>query len=427
VMQHDTVVDNGSGAVVLVEMQDVLQALATCMSGAVEPATKTPGMFWLDTSVAGGFLRQRNRDNTDWAVVAGIPAKASAAEAAAGVDDSKYVTPLGVAQAQAAAITRARNRIVNPAMQVSQENGDTLGAVSSYYAADQWFAPFIGAVCSFQRVASVTPRGSPKRLRLIVTTAKPALAAGDFTSFFQYMEGIKVADFAWGTAGARRIIVRFGWRSPAGTYALNIRNSGRTYTKTFTISAADANLDTEQVFVIPGDVVGALVADNTLSVVFSVTVAAGTTYQGVEGWQPGVMLATAACSNGMDTVGKTFELFDVGLYLDLDGTGVPPPFQFPDEASELRACQRYYCPVFIMYSNNLGVATTWYTIAALPVDLRTGSPTFTHINSSSSSNFPATVAFAGIVGTRTLRVGRAATAAGTSSQFSQTTIVNARM
>ena len=43
------------------------------------------------------------------------------------------------------------------------------------------------------------------------------------------------------------------------------------------------------------------------------------------------------------TTGNVFELFDVGLYLDPHNTGIAPPWQMPDEAEELRACQRYYC------------------------------------------------------------------------------------
>ena len=41
-------------------------------------------------------------------------------------------------------------------------------------------------------------------------------------------------------------------------------------------------------------------------------------------------------TNGMAGAGNVFELFDVGLYLDPDNTGLPPKWQMPDEAEELR-------------------------------------------------------------------------------------------
>ena len=56
----------------------------------------------------------------------------------------------------------------------------------------------------------------------------------------------------------------------------------------------------------------------------------------------GTCFGTASNTNGMATGGAVFELFDVGLYLDPNATGVPPPWQMPDEAQELAACQRYW-------------------------------------------------------------------------------------
>ena len=74
----------------------------------------------------------------------------------------------------------------------------------------------------------------------------------------------------------------------------------------------------------------------------SFTFATGTTYQGVAGWQAGNFFGSAATSNGMATAGNVFEIFDVGLYLDKLNTSLPPPWQMPDEAAELLACQRYW-------------------------------------------------------------------------------------
>jgi hypothetical protein len=44
----------------------------------------------------------------------------------------------------------------------------------------------------------------------------------------------------------------------------------------------------------------------------------------------------------MGVANNAFYIFDVGLYLDPNNTGVAPPWQMPDEAEELRACQRYW-------------------------------------------------------------------------------------
>jgi hypothetical protein len=242
----------------------------------------------------------------------------------------------------------ARNRIVNGAMQISQEWGDTAlgptGGMNSY-AADQWLgASTTTGTATQQRVQSVTPNGSKDRIRLTVNTADTSLAAGEYQLLMQIIEGIRIADFRWGTAAAKQAILRFGFKGPAGTYSAAIRNgpTTRSYIANFTIAVGQANIDTEQVLVIPGDVTGTWTTGNTYGLSITIGIAAGSTYQGVAGWQAGSLFSTATNSNGLATAGNVFELFDVGLYLDPNATGVPPPWQMPDEAQELAACQRYF-------------------------------------------------------------------------------------
>ena len=121
--QHDMVIDPGTGAAVLADMQAALQALATCQSGPTAPTTPYAGQFWLDTSVPpDGYLRQRNRDNTAWATVLGAPMQATDAEIAARAPD-RALTPLDVKGMQNAAFGYARNRITNPML---RDNIDAL-------------------------------------------------------------------------------------------------------------------------------------------------------------------------------------------------------------------------------------------------------------------------------------------------------------
>lgn len=430
-MQHDMVVDNGPGAVVLLDMQNVLQALASCSSGPAEPTVMTAGMFWLDTSIAGGFLRQRNRDNLAWMTVAGVPERATVAEAAAGLDTAKYLTPRGVAARQAAARGYARNRLVNPAMQVSQENVDVAGSTNGYFPADQWsFFLNIGAA-NYQRVQSRTPNGSANRLRFAVTTAG---ADTGFVYLTQYIEGVRVADFGWGAAGGKPAIMRFGFRGPAGTYSCSLHNhaNNMVFVANFTISAAQANIDTELVFPIPAVATGVWPVDNTRGMYFVVSILtpAGVTYgSGVQPpqWLASGYFALAGVTNGMATVGNVFELFDCGLYVDLDGSGVPPRWQMPDEFEETRACQRYYCQVPLIFSDNVPGAQGWYTVSSTPVDMR-GMPTMTTLaaNNTQSANFPATTNYLFSL-PRTMRAYRVATAALANSLYQNVAALNARM
>jgi len=241
----------------------------------------------------------------------------------------------------------ARNRIVNPAMQISQENGDTRSGAAGVFCADQWGALFSTATSSIghQRMAVTTPRGSTYRYSTDCVTAKPALAATDYWLIRHSIEGIRTADFLWGTASARQAVLRFGFRGPAGTYVINLRSgptpATRSYSAAFTVTTS--NVDQEFVLVIPGDTAGTWVTDTAMSMFVDILLAAGSTVQSaVPGWQAGNVQGLAGMSNGMATAGNTFHLYDVGLYLDPNATGVPPPWQMPDEAQELAACMRYY-------------------------------------------------------------------------------------
>ncbi len=65
--QHDFVIDNASGVAVRTDLNAVLQAIVTNNSGATEPATKYPNMWWYDTST--GLLKRRNNANDAWVTV----------------------------------------------------------------------------------------------------------------------------------------------------------------------------------------------------------------------------------------------------------------------------------------------------------------------------------------------------------------------
>ena len=258
---------------------------------------------------------------------------------------------------------QARNRLVNPAMQISQENGNAASAASSYYPADQFMTFFVttGAIGS-DRYPAVTPNGSKYRLRVNVNTADASLAAGESAMVLTRIEGVRVADFGYGTAAARQAILRFGFLSTvAGTFAISLRNSAynRSYVALFTITAGQVNTDTTQTFVIPGDVTGTWLTDTGVGIEVNIVLAAGSTYQGAGGWQAGYFFGTSAMTNNLAAT-ASFQIFDVGLYLDDQNTGVPPPWVMPDEADELGACERYWQKSVGYMSGNVTASAAYY-------------------------------------------------------------------
>jgi hypothetical protein len=231
------------------------------------------------------------------------------------------LTPLGTK------VDTRRNRIVNHDMRMSQENGTSSGTANGYFAADQWATYRVtsaGTITSAQ-VASVTPAGSPNRYRVTITTADASLAAGEYLTISQNLEGSNVVDFQYGGANAKASVLRFGFKGPAGTYAVALHNSAanRSFVALFTVGAGEANTDTVQTISIPGDTTGTwLTADGVIGITLDIVLACGSTFQGTTGWQAGNILGTSAVTNGMATGSAVFELFDVGLRLDPDATGV---------------------------------------------------------------------------------------------------------
>jgi hypothetical protein len=230
------------------------------------------------------------------------------------------------------------NRVVNPAMQISQQNGSTVsGAVSTYYPADQWRVD--STYVTSGRVVSVTPRGSPYRLRMTGFTAAPGPIPCIFS---QYIEGQRISDLGYGTAVAKWSVLRLGARSnKAGNYSIGL-TGGATWAISFQLALA-ANVDTEFVFVVPPCTGGTWPTTNANGISLLATYAMSASYHQT----PGVWVGSSnkTCATGQNTasvVGDTLEIFDVGWYVDPNITGLAPEFVVPPVEDDLKECMRYW-------------------------------------------------------------------------------------
>lgn len=269
-----------------------------------------------------------------------------------------------------------KNYIVNPGMRISQENGTSSGTATGYYPADQWFSAHSqDGTLTFQQVTSATPGGSENRIRMTVTSADTSIAAGQYALLIQNIEGLRTADLQWGTSNATDVVVRFGFKGPAGTYAVSIVNQdiNRSFVREFTISGGDSNTDTLQTVTFPGDTTGTWDKDNTLSFRLFFTFAVGSTWHGTpDAWQAGYYFGTSSTSNGIGTTSDVFEIFDVGMYADPDSTGLTPRFELPHYDIDLLECQRYYVQFSNVATYYPGTsATAVYESTQLPTDMRT--------------------------------------------------------
>ena len=252
-------------------------------------------------------------------------------------DGEKWISTSSASNASA--LTK-KNYIINGAMMVSQENGSTALTVSGSYPADMFRFDIVGGAISAAQVASLTPAGSPNRVRITVTTPNASPAAGDYCLLGTNVEGLRAADLKSGTAVAKIITVQFGVKAPAGAYCMSLHNAAnnRTYLAEYVIASGEANTDVVKSVTLTLDTTGTWAADNTIGLMVTWGLVTGSTYRGVLGWQAGNFFSTTNQFNFMATGGNVFELFDVSL---TEGTDAPP-FVVPDLISELAACQRYF-------------------------------------------------------------------------------------
>jgi len=349
---------------------------------------------------------------------------------------AQYVYTNGVWMQSSAAQIRltaqARNRVCNPAMQISQEIGlDTTSNVTNTYIADQWVFYFVTAgvpVCAIRKETPPTDSNVPSWFFRLSSGATPdtSIAAGDFVAVRQPIEGTRIADFCWGTAQAKPAMLRFMARSTvAGTFCVALRNSPATHSfvKNCTIAA---NVWTQFVIPVPACTLGTWLIDNTLSAQLSFAAMAGSTFTGgVDNtWTAGSFIATPQISNWMSAASQLFEFTNVGLYLDDQATGAAPPWVMPDEAQELAACIRYYTKHLNLTASGIATAASqtifFDTILSTPMRV---SPAVNVSNTSNSNT--AGVANSGTTATH-LRLTCTAAAAG--AFFSQNdTTLTARM
>jgi len=243
-----------------------------------------------------------------------------------------------------AASAESYNRIVNPAMQHSQELGISGTATAGAHIVDQWQA-FVSGI-SF--AAAKSTAYTTHQIQMQVTTGK-ALAAGDYVGFTQPIEGVRLWDFNYGLSSALASVLRFeAYCGIAGTFGASFRNGNGTRSLVLPFTVSTPNVWTTFTVSIPGDTTGTWPVDNTKGAELAFVFAAGTTFTtSGTGWQAGNFIAPTGITNGAATTNNIFYIRNVGLYLDPQNTGVAPAWQMPDYGQELLACQRYWRTIYV--------------------------------------------------------------------------------
>lgn len=235
----------------------------------------------------------------------------------------------------------SRNKLINGAMQVSQENGATSGTGTARYPVDQFIVTYSGShAIQSQQVTDAGFEDFIYSSKLTVFIPNASLSAGDWTLFSTRIEGYNVNSFGFGKSWAKTITLSFWVQSSVtGTYCVAFRNStiDRSYIAEYTIEVADT--PEYKTITIPADTAGNWLYNNGVGLRVNWCLGTGTTYQTTAGsWQAGNFLGSSNQVNWNATTSNTFYL--TGVQLE-EGT-VATEFEHRDYQTELTACLRYW-------------------------------------------------------------------------------------
>lgn len=285
-----------------------------------------------------------------------------------------------------AGVLSFRNKVRNPKMDIAQRGTAFagLGAVSQY-TLDGWLYASNGSqvVTVSQDGNSLLTTQFQNSLKVQVTTANAAPAAGSYCVLMQMMEGYLVRDLI-----GNPIAIQFEVSSPkAGIHCVALRNSGndRSYVLTYSVTAAN----TPQLVTLPVPA-GLITAGtwnwtNGIGATVTFVLMSGSTFQtaAAGAWQAGNFFATAAQVNCVDTVGNVFKV--TGAQVEKGGASTP--FEHRDVASELLLAYRYYQGGVLRWDGNATSGTSYSTPAAFLAAMR-AAPTL-NFASVQNINFPA--------------------------------------
>jgi hypothetical protein len=238
--------------------------------------------------------------------------------------------------------TTFRNRIINGAMVIDQRNaGASQTPTNGAYMLDRYAINVsqTSKLTQQQNAGSVTPPAGFTKYMGFTSSSAYSVTSTDYFAFYQAIEGLNVADLAWGTASAATVTLSFWVRSSlTGAFGGSLRNgtAARSYPFSYTISSA--NTWEQKSITIAGDISGTWSTDNGVGMLVGFSLGAGSTFNGtVNAWGSANYLQPSGSTSVVGTNGATFYL--TGVQLEAGSTA--SPFEYRSYTTELQLCQRY--------------------------------------------------------------------------------------
>jgi len=233
-----------------------------------------------------------------------------------------------------------KNRIINGAMVISQRNGtSTVTPSSGDYTLDRY--KFFASQASKITIAQSSDAPTGFINSLLATTATAYTPSGsDYFAINQRIEGLNIADLAWGSANAKAVTISFWVKSSlTGTFAGTLQNSSGNYSYPFTYSIPSASTWTQIVLNVAGPTSGTWLTTNGVGIIVQFNLGYGTTYNGTANtWASGDYENVSGAVNMVATGSATLQF--TGVQLEKGSTATS--FDYRPYGTELALCQRYF-------------------------------------------------------------------------------------
>jgi hypothetical protein len=217
-----------------------------------------------------------------------------------------------------------------------------------------------------QNAGSVTPPTGFINYLGCTSLSAYTVGASDAFNIQQRIEGLNVADLAWGTASAATVTLSFWvYSSLTGTFGGFVNNSASTRSYPFSYAISSANTWTQISVTIAGDTTGTWLKTNGIGAIVGFSLGAGATMSGTAGaWGSTNYRSATGAVSVVGTSGATFYI--TGVQLEKGSTATS--FDYRPYGTELSLCQRYYYRIVSEASfGRFGIANNLSTTIATAI------------------------------------------------------------